>query len=232
MIWSSLFLVFSLIAFTSCSGQEKGNPLQPPATTPPPTIIRNFEAVPMDPDFDTTLVSQYFRSIFQDSKGNLWFGTIGEGVVRYDGQSLTYYSNPDGFVNTTVYAITEDHDGNLWFGTDQGVYKYDGTTFRNYHQADGLRHVDISRKGILVDQLGTIWVGTHGGVYRYDPAGDDTGGQSFSLFQQLPPINVAGIMEDKNGNIWFASAKNGVFRYDGSTINVRFGVKCLNFSHL
>jgi ligand-binding sensor domain-containing protein len=133
--------------------------------------------------------------------------------VRYDEKTLTYFSNPDGFINNTVYTINEDKNGNLWFGTDQGVYKYDGKTFKNYNQKDGLNHLDITRKGIVVDKSGTIWVGTHGGVYRYDPAAD-----SFSLFQQLSPINVAGIMEDKNGNIWFASSNKGVFRYDGKAI--------------
>lgn len=172
----------------------------------------------MAPDFDTTLVSQYIRSIFQDSKGNLWFGTLGEGVVRYDIKTLTCFSNPDGFYNNTVYAINEDENGNLWFGTDRGVYKYDGKTFRNYDQKDGLSHIDISRKSILVDKSGTIWVGTHGGVFLYDPSADSNGGQSFSLFKQLPPINVAGIMEDRSGNIWFASSNKGVFRYDGKTI--------------
>jgi ligand-binding sensor domain-containing protein len=103
------------------------------------------------PDFDTTLVSQYIRSIFQDSKGNLLLGTLGEGVVRYDVKTLTYYSNPEGFNSTPVYAINEDNNSNLWFGTDQGVYKYDGKTYRNYNQKDGLNHIDISRKSILVD---------------------------------------------------------------------------------
>jgi ligand-binding sensor domain-containing protein len=217
-------LLFSLLTiFTSCNGQEKTNTLKGPNTSyPGPTVIRNFKAVGVAPDFDTTLVSQYIRSIFQDSKGNLWFGTLGEGVVRYDVKTLTYFSNPDGFNNNTVYAINEDKRGNLWFGTDQGVYKYDpsatlragGKSFRNYNQKDGLSHIDISRKSILVDKSGTIWVGTHGGVFRYDPSADSIGGQSFSLFQQLPPVNITGIMEDKSGNIWFATSKNGVFRYD------------------
>ena len=104
------------------------------------------------------------------------------------------------------------------------MYKYDGKTFRNYNQKDGLNHIDISRKSILVDKSGTIWVGTHGGVYKYDPSIDSKGGQCFSLFPLLPPINVAGIIEDKNGNIWFASSDKGVFRYDGKTI-VNFNEK-------
>jgi ligand-binding sensor domain-containing protein len=213
MIKCKLYLLLLLAFITSCNGQTKQNIHNTPTSKLSPTVIKNFKAAALAPDFDTTLVSQYIRSIFQDSKGHLWFGTLGEGVVRYDEKTLTYFSNSDGFINNTVYAINEDKKGNLWFGTDQGVYKYDGKTFKNYNQKDGLNHIDITRKGILVDKSGTIWVGTHGGVYRYDPAAD-----SFSLFQQLPPINVAGIMEAKNGNIWFASSNKGVFRYDGKTI--------------
>ncbi|MEZ4903247.1 MAG: two-component regulator propeller domain-containing protein [Spirosomataceae bacterium] len=132
-----LFLVF--IFCTSCNGQEKTKTTKSPNTSKPsPTVIRNFKAAGLAPDFDTTLVSQYIRSIFQDSKGNLWFGTIAEGVVRYDEKTLTYFSNPDGFYSNSVFAINED-EGNMWFGTDQGCIKHDSKqpiekTFRNYNQ--------------------------------------------------------------------------------------------------
>ena len=209
----------------SCNGQEKSNTVTKPITVKPgPVIIRSVKAVAKAPDFDTTLVSQYIRSIFQDSKGNLWFGTIGDGVARYDKKTLTYFSDPEGFYSGSVYAINEDKTGNMWFGTDRGVYKYDGKTFKNYNQKDGLNHIDISRKSILVDRSGTIWIGTHGGVYRYDAPADKKGGQCFSLFPLLAPINVADIIEDNNGNIWFASSGKGVFRYDGKTI-VNFNEK-------
>jgi ligand-binding sensor domain-containing protein len=209
--------------FIACTGQEKTNTLSDPHISQQgPTVIRNFKAGAFAPDFDTTLVSQYIRSIFQDSKGNLWFGTIGEGVVRYDAKTLTYFSNPEGFLCNSVFAINEDKIGNLWFGTDQGVYTFDGKTFRNYAQKDGLSHIDISRKSILVDKSGTIWVGTHGGVFQYDPSADSTGGKSFSLFEPLGLINVAGIMEDRSGNIWFASSDIGVYRY-GALLNDEAG---------
>ncbi len=214
-------LLFVVVVCTSCNGQVKTN-----ASKPIPKIIRNFKPAALAPDFDTTLVSQYIRSIFQDSKDNLWFGTIGDGVVKYDVKTLKYFSTPDGFYNQTVYAINEDKDGNMWFGTDQGVYKYPsasltagGKTFKNYNQKDGLNHVDITRKGILVDKSGNIWVGTHGGAYRYDPVADSEGRKSFSFFEELGKLNIAGIMEDKDGNIWFATSENGVFRFDGKTIS-------------
>ena len=169
-------------------------------------------------NFENPLVSEYIRSIFQDSKGNLWFGTLGEGVVRYDVKTLTYFTDQNGFKSNSVYAINEDKHGNLWFGTDQGVYKYDGKTFRNYNKKDGLIQLEISRKSILVDKLGAIWVGTHAGIFKYDLTADIRGAKCFSLFEQLPNINVVDIIEDKSGNIWFASSENGVFRYDGKKI--------------
>lgn len=212
MKYVHILALFLMVVFcTSCNGQVKTN-----TSKPNPKIIRNFKPAALAPDFDTTLVSQYIRSIFQDSKGNLWFGTIGDGVVKYDVKTLTYFSTSDGFYNQTVYAINEDKDGNMWFGIDQGVYKYDGKTFKNYNQKDGLNHVDITRKGILVDKSGNIWVGTHGGVYRYDPVADDEGRKCFSFFKELGTLNVAGIMEERNGSIWFASSDRGVFRYNPS----------------
>ena len=215
MKYIHIYALFVMVVFcTSCNGQVKSN-----ASKPIPKVIRSFKPASLAPDFDTTLVSQYIRSIFQDSKDNLWFGTIGDGVVKYNVTNLTYYSTPDGFYNQTVYAINEDNDGNMWFGTDQGIYKSDGKTFKNYNQKDGLNHVDITRKGILVDKSGNIWVGTHGGVYRYDPVADSEGRKSFSFFKELGKLNIAGIMEDKSGNIWFATSENGVFRFDGKTIS-------------
>ncbi len=119
------------IFINSCNSQ----PTATNASKPSPTVIKNFKAVGLAPDFDTTLVSQYFRSIFQDSKGNLWFGSLGEGVVRYDEKTLTYFSNPDGFYNQTVYAINEDKNGNMWFGTRGfGLSRYDGKTFTNFSE--------------------------------------------------------------------------------------------------
>lgn len=206
-----LSFILLLHLFTSCNGQEKSKTQKDSDTSKPDvTVVKNFKSVGLSPDSDNTLVSQYIRSIFQDSKGNFWFGTVGEGVVRYDEKTLTYFSNPDGFINNSVFAINEDKHENLWFGTDQGVSKYDGKTFSNYRL--GLT------ESILVDKSGSIWMGTQGGVFLYDSTTDSEDGQGFSLFQQLPSMNVTDIMEDKGGNIWFASSNNGVFRYDGKTI--------------
>lgn len=201
--------------------------------TPPPSTLNSH------PVWDPSLVSQYIRAIFQDSKGNYWFGPAGQSVARYDEKTLRYYSKKEFFhgnsniendYGNSVHAIAEDKKGNIWFGTDYGAIKYDGKTFRSYTEKDGLSNIRVGRKSILADKAGNIWVGTQGGVFRYDPSADTTGGKCFSLFDSLPPINCKDIMEDKTGNIWFASQDNGVFRYDPS-VSLRASEKAIkNFT--
>ena len=67
--------------------------------------------------------------IFQDSRGNLWFGTDAGGVCKYDGRSFITYTNDEGLSDNIVYAIAEDREGNLWFGTYQGVSVFNGSNF-------------------------------------------------------------------------------------------------------
>ena len=42
-------------------------------------------------------ISDFVRRIFQDKQGNLWFGTNGDGVIRFDGSKLEYFSIDEGF---------------------------------------------------------------------------------------------------------------------------------------
>jgi hypothetical protein len=65
----------------------------------------------------TPAISEFIRRIFQDTSGNFWFGTNGDGVVRYNGDALEYFSIKEGFGGHAVRGILEDKKGNVWFGT-------------------------------------------------------------------------------------------------------------------
>ncbi len=72
-------------------------------------------------------------TIAEDLSGNIWFGTVEEGVWRYDGKNMTNFTVKDGLSSNTIWSIFVDNAGILWFGTEEGgVCKYDGNVFVNF----------------------------------------------------------------------------------------------------
>jgi len=168
-------------------------------------------------------LSQFVRRIHEDRNGNMWFGTNGNGVIRYSGGTLRYFSFQQNFPAAAVRGILEDDEGNLWFGTENGLIKYDPKKpdgFINFNTSDGLVHNDIW--SLYIDKAGIIWAGTLQGISRFD-------GTQFSAFE-LPETQddprrgvtstriVHSIMEDHSGRMWFGT-NGGAFVYDGKTLS-------------
>ncbi|MCB0588537.1 MAG: hypothetical protein KDD06_24810 [Phaeodactylibacter sp.] len=210
-----LFLfLFSFAYLNSCNGQKgtglsKGNINQPKQS--------EFKLPDNDPYFveSKAITSSYgpssiTRNIMQDVKGNLWFATW-EGIIRYDGNTFTNFTNKEGLRRFHAFAALEDSKGNLWFGTvGAGVYRYDGKSFTNFTTKEGLTNDRATY--IYEDKTGNIWFGTEGGASRYD-------GRSFRNFttkEGLADNDVNAIIQDKAGKFWFG-ARGHACLYDGKT---------------
>jgi len=105
----SYILLILLVLGTSCNGQintnlskEINNP-QKTLTSEQPKLIKTQGTDPY----------QNIHCGLQDKAGNLWFGTTGEGVYRYDGKSFTQFTVKDGLSNNKVWSILEDTAGNI-----------------------------------------------------------------------------------------------------------------------
>ena len=143
-----------------------------------------------------------------------------------DGKSFTPFiinETASGFLtsNDKAERILEDKAGNIWFGarTDKGVYRYDGKSVTK------LELMELFQDGPkpkphswgwpqLQDKNGNIWFTNWGGAYRYD-------GKSFTSFSKKDGLscnNLARIIEDKTGNLWFGGA--GLSRYDGKSFTI------------
>ena len=155
--------------------------------------------------------SARFFSVLEDSKGNLWFGSIGSGVYYYDGKSFINFTTGDGLINNRVSCIYEDKAGNIWFGTENGASCYNGKSFRNYR-------LNGSVNSIIEDKTGKFWFGTTGNTFVYDARLPDGQGKAFTVFthEGKPFTNVRSIIEDTKGNIWLGG-NDGLWRYDGNT---------------
>jgi signal transduction histidine kinase/ligand-binding sensor domain-containing protein/DNA-binding response OmpR family regulator len=150
---------------------------------------------------------------FKDRSGNLWFGTFGNGVSKYDGKAFTNFSSAHGLAHNLINSITQDSQGNIWFSTFGGLSKYDGISFKNFSTADGLPDNDVLQT--LEDSRGWLWAATARGLCMLDPSNPE-------LF--IPIDDAYGfdgnyaraILEDQNGNI-YVSADLGLKKYDPSS---------------
>lgn len=119
----------------------------------------------------------HIRSIMEDSKGNLWIGNNGIGVLKYDGKETINFTaqqklkkeDTKGNSLERVFSIGEDASGNIWFGTVEfGVWRYDGNSVKNFTKEDGLesKHIWTIHKS----KQGELWFGgaSPSGVYRFN----------------------------------------------------------------
>lgn len=123
-----------------------------------------------------------------------------------------HFSVEDGLSSNSVRAIMQDKYGFMWLGTDDGLNRYDGTTIKVYNLNPQGSNDYISS---LYDTTDNIWVGTEGGVYIFDYETE-----SFELFKVLTAqgdsikSNVNHIAEDRDGNLWFSTVGQGIFKYN------------------
>ena len=119
----------------------------------------------------------HIRSIMEDSKGNLWIGNNGIGVLKYDGEKVINFTaqqklkkeDTKGNSLDRVFSIGEDGSGNIWFGTVEfGVWRYDGSSVKNFTIEDGLesKHIWL----IYKSKQGELWLAgaSPSGVFRFN----------------------------------------------------------------
>lgn len=169
---------------------------------------------PTLPCYYSNAVSEYVRRIFQDSRGFLWFGTNTDGVALFDGYKLSYLNTDDGLIGSQITGIIEDKEGKIWFSTNNGISRFDlsagaGKEFQNFGEQEGLNNK--STWCIFQDRKGTIWAGTLNGLCRLN-------GYKFESFP-IPSAEkswIRSITQDSKGNLWFATADKGAFKFDGT----------------
>ena len=217
----NLLLLLISLPIMSCTGQVKEksvtNKIENEETIKP-FIITNKTTFPQIHTNLNGMVREFVRTMYEDTKGSYWFGTNGNGIIRYNGQTLETITIDGIHPNNRVIEIVEDKIGNIWFGTSEGLIKYDGVKFKTFSLKEGLPGVNAEIWGLTIDKKGIIWVGSIGGVSHFD-------GEKFIPFS-LPDSKVENaepmlsdklvfkIMEDKGGTIWLVTDGNGIFKYN------------------
>ncbi|MFM7295674.1 MAG: two-component regulator propeller domain-containing protein [Planctomycetota bacterium] len=203
-------VVLVLVGCAACATNPHATHSQPKEIATDPALRLRFETV---------------RSILQDSKGTYWFGSWKEGVCRFDGRSLTYFTVADGLSDNQIRSIREDKDGVIWFEGGVGLSGFDGEkiitpTNRNYTSRDdwrlGTGDLWFKEDGVA----GATELEARPGVYRYD-------GKTFTYLaypitaerDRMSAYATTCISKGKSGKLWFATY-SAVFGFDGTSFTI------------
>lgn len=167
-----------------------------------------FEVYSNNPHDSTSLPNNYVTSFDEDSNGDLWVGTKGGGLAKFNLNTEKFkriplskhYPKADfSIINEVLVA----DNGVIWVGT-----KYTGLC--SYNPAnDSIKIYTKSTENevlsIYEDKKGNIWFGTlFNGAFQLDPI---TGEIRHYLEDEYDggAQTVFSITEDKNGTIWFGT---------------------------
>lgn len=157
---------------------------------------------------DPTVKVLFINTIKVSLNKWIWIGTQNQGLYLNNGTGYKKFLS-DPYKN--IHAVEESYNGTMFFGTDTGVVKFDGNILTNLTKKDGLPSNIIS--ALRYDKKDRMWIGTIGG--KSASWLDSKGIHALNLMASTDSINIKDILEDRHGNIWFATARHGVIKYDG-----------------
>lgn len=184
-------------------------------------------------DRPNSLSDNWTTDLHVDSKGNLWIGTYGGGVNRFDPvqETFTHYRKsefgPNGLSSDSICSIKEDENGMIWIGTkDAGFNRLNPETGEIKSYRSGTAHGDLGSDNLtnLYPSGDSLWIGTNdAGLYRFDIKTE-----RYTAYRQnadnghsLTNEQIHYVFADKEGQVWIATGAglsrlnpaNGTFRH-------------------
>lgn len=175
--------------------------------------------------------------LYFDSKGLLWIGRNGKGVINIDlntGASKLY--EPSALSDGTVRSITEDDNGRMWFGTEKGVTILNPDDSREILRQDFVDKNKLNDNAIytiLCDRDGNIWIGTYfGGInvllknneqFHWIEAGYNA--------KNIKGKVIRKIVEPQKNILWMATEDGGLNIYNTTTGSISVLDRIKNLGH-
>ena len=173
--------------------------------------------------------------LHESPTGDLWIGTLGQGLARIHDHRLSQWHLRDGIVSDTICQILEDDSGCLWLGSDRGLQRVSGAALdanrldghalpvesMRFSREDGLPTPQFSGEhGNLAQRAadGSLWFSLASGAIRVDP-------RRFTKSTALPFVRIESAAAD-NGPIWTFEgplARDKIVLTPGAgTLHIRF----------
>ncbi|HLT50418.1 MAG TPA: two-component regulator propeller domain-containing protein [Arenibacter sp.] len=171
--------------------------------------------------------SKSVNGITENNKGEIFFGTYGNGLIKYardSGIFETLSANPENHSSISsndVYDVYVDNENILWVGTQEGLDYYDYSR----HRFNSLVHLPENKNSLrssfvqtlFQDTDGTFWIGTREGIdqVNFEEAYSNPKITHFNIdikgFEALNKNYITRIYRDSKERMWIATMANGLF---------------------
>ena len=172
-----------------------------------------------------SLSSEHTLALLPDQAGDVWVGTFGGGLNRFEtgeGRFSSYQhdaTDPGSLGSDNIEVLYQDRSGLVWIGTDNtGVDIYNPRTrafgYYRHKQGDANSLASNVVWSLYKDGGGRIWAGTDQGLTRLDASRRQY--RQYHMGQR-PPTQVDDdqindVTADRRGVIW-TGTDYGVYRY-------------------
>ena len=190
-----------------------------------------------DPKDPHSLVSNKVRAIFEDSKGNFWVGTAGDGLHTFDratGKFERHRYNtafPDKLSRPAINGvfaqfdhitfIKEDASGAIWIGTtESGLNYYNPATGKVTHFESGKdttgAFINRTAWAAYTSRDGVFWISTmEGTLYTINPL-------KWNIpFYPSTDGGISAFYEDNDGTFWIGTGIGGLIQNNPNNGSVK-----------
>jgi ligand-binding sensor domain-containing protein/signal transduction histidine kinase len=162
---------------TSPDGRREGHRLLKSVMAALAVVCLAHPAFPIDPN---RMLSQYMRD---------------------------HWGSEQGFTGGSVTAIAQTTDGYLWIGTEKGLIRFDGLTFRLFHQAVPATFLIGPVQGLMADAQGNLWILLQSTkILRYHDG-------KFELGREEAEFGITSVSRRRDGTVLFSSLALGTLTY-------------------
>ncbi len=192
-----------------------------------------------NPGHSDGLNSNDIKSLYQDSKGQLWIGTAGGGLNMFVKDSpdkqgeFKKYTKEQGLPSNIVTSILESKDSVIWVSTENGLAHIDEdeNTFSTYRFTDKTYPNYYSENASLLCEDGTMLWGTLDGLIAFDPS-------EIKLNKDVPPVvltdffifdqRIETYQENSPLNESISKSNEVTLKYEQRTFTINFA--CLDLT--
>jgi ligand-binding sensor domain-containing protein/two-component sensor histidine kinase len=118
----------------------------------------------------------------------------------------------EGLTNDHVVCINQDGNGFLWFGTKEGLFRYDGYSFKAFKNLPGDTVTSKSNViNTLLPQGNKLWIGSLGGLNSID-----INSLAIKNFPSPAPLQVYAVLPEGEKKLWVGTT-TGLYLFDKIT---------------